>query len=264
MSPTMMLSELEYAYSVPGVKIGSGFSMYDRSWTGGGATRSDASSAFLNASSSVKSGIPLVWLSSWRSVMFAHSCGRSGRHFPTVSSRLSTRRATRESAVAPLNALATLANRMWAWTRRRAPVRRLATPARITRRSLPRWMTTMTPGGPSDFATSSAAASSTARSASDGSSGRPPVASAVIAGTTTIKRAQSAMPILNAKVDLRTHIGDPPAGLLDHNYLRPSYATPLTLSYPTRPGRSRLIFKPTESERSDLTHFLYLLRMRNF
>src|SRR5262245_45503172 len=171
MSPTMMLSELEYVYSVPGVKIGSGFSMYDRSWTGGGATRSDAISASLNASSSVKSAIPLVWFSSWRSVMFAHSRGRSGSHFPTVSSRLSTRRATRESAAAPLKALDTLANRMWSLTRKRAPVRTLATPARITRRSLRRWTTTMTPGAPSVFATSSVAAPFTACRVLDGSLG---------------------------------------------------------------------------------------------
>jgi hypothetical protein len=53
MSPMMTLSELEYLYSVPGVKIGSGFSMYARSWTGGGATRSDACTGLENAFSLV-------------------------------------------------------------------------------------------------------------------------------------------------------------------------------------------------------------------
>jgi hypothetical protein len=45
----MTLSELEYAYFVPGVKLGFGFSMYDSNWTGDGATRSEASSASMNA-----------------------------------------------------------------------------------------------------------------------------------------------------------------------------------------------------------------------
>src|SRR5262249_27963116 len=49
MSPMMMLSELEYLYFVPGVKSGFGFPMYDSSWTGGGATRSDLRTALENA-----------------------------------------------------------------------------------------------------------------------------------------------------------------------------------------------------------------------
>ena len=53
MSPMMMLSELEYLYSVPGVKLGSGFSMYDRTCAAGGATRSDARTAMENAFSFV-------------------------------------------------------------------------------------------------------------------------------------------------------------------------------------------------------------------
>jgi hypothetical protein len=82
-----------------------------------------------------------------------------------VSPSESTPLLTKESAVAPLKALATLATRMWSVTRGRRPLLRLATPNRCAFRFLPRCTMAMTPGGPPRMATSSSSARSNAASA---------------------------------------------------------------------------------------------------
>jgi len=82
--------------------------MYERSWAGGGATSSDATTACWNSGFWLKSGIPLLCWSSWATVTSAHAAGWSGSLAPTVSSSERLPSPTSDSAAAPLYALATL------------------------------------------------------------------------------------------------------------------------------------------------------------
>jgi hypothetical protein len=107
-----MLSELEYWYCVPGVKTSGLPATNASSAAGGSATVSERETAFWNASFWVKSGSPLVCARSWRSVTECQATGWLGRRWPIVSSSESFPASTRDSATAPLNALATLAIRM--------------------------------------------------------------------------------------------------------------------------------------------------------
>src|SRR5215472_12195294 len=120
-----MLSELEYLYCDPGVKL-SRLGAKDSRATGRGGFCGDFSTAFGNALAWLKSGIPLVCCNSSRSVTLDQAPGSPGSRRPTVSPRDSLPPATRERAVAPLNALATLASRIESDARIGAPVARLA------------------------------------------------------------------------------------------------------------------------------------------
>jgi hypothetical protein len=80
--------------------------------------------------------------------------GSQGRTVRILSDRASRPRSTSERAAAPLNALETLAIRMWSLGRQRVLLFKLATPAVWKSRRLPRWTTTATPGGPPGISTS--------------------------------------------------------------------------------------------------------------
>ena len=108
----------------------------------------------------MKSGTPLVWLSSCRNVTSAQASGSSGRRSPIVSSSASTPSSTSASAVAPLNALDTLAIRMWSSAVGGSSAPTSATPTPNTCRSGPDCTTAIAPGGPPGIATSSRSASS--------------------------------------------------------------------------------------------------------
>jgi hypothetical protein len=108
-----MLSEFEYVYWDPGSNSSGRSAAKDNSSSGGGGTSIDAPTAAPNASVLMKSGTPLVWLNNWRNVTAPQASGRSGSRSAIVSSSDSTPESTSASAVAPLNALATLAMRMW-------------------------------------------------------------------------------------------------------------------------------------------------------
>src|SRR3984957_14549366 len=159
-----MLSEFEYSYFDPGAKFSAG-AAYESKSRGGGALSSDLSRASLNASVWLKSGMPLVWFKSSRSVTFDHARGRPGTHFLTVSPRHRAPSAATASATAPLNAFATLASRMESAGCSGALVARSAVPARWTSFCFPRWTTAIAPGGPSAYATSRARARSRVASA---------------------------------------------------------------------------------------------------
>ena len=73
--PTAMLSEFEYRYWVPGVKVSGSSATNASSAAGGGATASDPAAASLHASLSAKSGRPLVLPRSWRSVTACQADG---------------------------------------------------------------------------------------------------------------------------------------------------------------------------------------------
>ena len=87
------LLEFEYSYLVPGVNSRGSPATYERSWAGGGATSSDAATAWWNSLFRLKSGTPLLCWSSCATVTSAHAAGWSGSLAPTVS-------VEREAAVA--------------------------------------------------------------------------------------------------------------------------------------------------------------------
>src|ERR1700749_1994551 len=148
----MMLSELEYSYFDPGVKL-SCLGAKDSSTAGRGALCGDLARAFTNALV-MKLGIPLVCCKSSRSVTFDQAPGSPGSRLPTVSPRDSLPSATRDRATAPLNAFATLGSRIESDALIGAPVATLAVPARCSTARPPRCTTTAIPGGPSGCRTS--------------------------------------------------------------------------------------------------------------
>jgi hypothetical protein len=103
--------------------------MYERSFSAGGGFLRLAWSAFRKRGLLEKSGRPLVWLRSCRSVISCHDFGSFGRRSPIVSFRASLPLLTSESATAPLNALAVLAMRMRLLTPMGRPFSKSATPA---------------------------------------------------------------------------------------------------------------------------------------
>jgi hypothetical protein len=99
-----------------------------------------------------------VWFSNSVSVTRCQAAGNAGRTPPTVDVRASLPRATSASAVAALNALATLARRVWAVAVGAADEPISATPAVYTFGPPDRSTTTITPGAPSGPVTSRAMA----------------------------------------------------------------------------------------------------------
>jgi hypothetical protein len=108
----MMLSEFEYSYFAPGGKPSRSLAMKSISFSGAGATVGEERTVFWTAFFLMKSGIPLVWLRSWRTVTELHAEGRPGSRSASVSSRERRPFWTSASALAPENALAMLAIRM--------------------------------------------------------------------------------------------------------------------------------------------------------
>src|SRR5215208_3689482 len=118
---------------------------------------------------SKRSGKPLVWLRSCLRVTSAQASGGGFGNFerssPMVSFKESAPLLTKESATAPLKALATLAMRMWSLARRGRLPLRLRTPKEWIFLLWPRCTTAITPGGLPSMATSSSSARSSAASA---------------------------------------------------------------------------------------------------